>query len=190
MRRPRSWAPIWVVSAVAGLCVLFAGSDLRLNLTRSLPLGLYRFDEGPIERGVLVAACLQLEHAREGRRRGYLSRGSCPGGVSPVLKRVGATGGDVVAVTVESVFVGGELLQVAAPRTDSHGRSLTTLPVGEYRLALQELWLYTTEPRSWDSRFYGPVDGSAVLGRVQPVWTWGAVEDATDASGSNGRRSR
>lgn len=189
MRRPRSWAPVWVLCWVAGLCALFVTQGFRLNLTPSLPLGLYRLDEGPIERGALVAACLPLDHGLEGRRRGYLSRGGCPGDVSPVLKRVGAVGGDIVVVTPAGVFVGGERLQVAAPQEDSRGRPLKPLPAGDYRLEPRELWLYTPEPRSWDSRFYGPQHASAVLGCVRSVWTPGAVGDLVSL-GSDTRRSR
>ena len=79
-----------MLCGVVGLCVVFAALGFRLNLTPSLPLGLYRLAPGPIERGALVATCLPLEMALEGRQRGYLSRGGCPGGASPVLKRVGA----------------------------------------------------------------------------------------------------
>ena len=189
MSRLRSWAPLWIFSAAVCLCALFAGLGFRLNLTPSLPLGLYRFVPGPIERGTLVAACLPLELALEGRRRGYLSRGGCPGGVTPALKRVGAANGDVVVVRPDGVFVGGVMLQAAAPREDSRGHSLEPMPVGEYRLASQELWLFTTEPRSWDSRFYGPLSASTVLGCVRSVWTLGAVVDPIPI-GANRRRLR
>ncbi len=188
MRRPRSWGPVWALAGAVVVCALVARSGLRLNLTASMPRGLYQLEEGPLERGALLAACLPLQHAVEGRRRGYLFRGRCPGGVSPVLKRVGAMGGDVVMLTVEGVFLNGEVLQLAAPGTDSRGRSLSPLPAGEYRLGNQELWLYTSEPRSWDSRFYGLVPASAVLGRVQPVWTWRPIVDSAAVPRFNERR--
>ncbi len=189
MKRLKTAAPIWMLLTAAALGGLFVASPLRLNLTPSLPLGLYRYDEGPLERGVLVAACLPLEWAQKGRRRGYLSRGRCPGGVSPVLKRVGALGGDIVTVSDEGVFVDGALLQAAGPRIDSQGRPLEPLASGQYRMAPQDLWLSTPEPRSWDSRYYGPVLASAVLGRVRPVWTLSPEDSSgTDALGWEARR--
>ena len=106
----------------------------------------------------------------------------------PVLKVVAAVGGDVVTVTREGVFLGGELLQVAAPLADRQARPLDPLPVGEYRLGPQELWLYTPAPRSWDSRFYGPLDVSAVLGRVRSVWTWAPNRHLSTAPPPNPRR--
>ena len=148
MRRPRSWAPLWVLAGAAGVCSLFVGSGLRLNWSQSLPLGLYRLAPGDLERGALVAACLPLEHGLEGRRRGYLLSGRCPGGASPVLKTIGATGGDVVSIRAGGVLVNGELLQASAPRRDSQGRRLDPLPSGDYELEPGQLWLFTHEPRS------------------------------------------
>lgn len=170
MSRVRSFAPVWIFLTSTGLCWAFVSFGFRFNLTASMPLGLYRFVPGPMERGALVAACLPPETAREGRRRGYLRRGWCPGGVSAVLKRIGAVGSEVVVVSPDGVFVAGVPLQAAAPRSDRRGRPLLPVPAGEYPLAPGELWLYTSEPRSWDSRYYGPVEVSSVLGRVQPVW--------------------
>ncbi len=38
-----------------------------------------------------------------------------------------------------------------------------------------ELFLLSaTNPASFDSRYSGPIDAAAVLGRAQPMWTWGA----------------
>ncbi|MCP3963613.1 MAG: conjugative transfer signal peptidase TraF [bacterium] len=173
MRRPRSWAPLWVLVGAAGLGGLFVGSGLRLNWTKSLPLGLYRLAPGALERGALVAVCLPLEHGLEGRRRGYLLSGPCPGDASPVLKTIGATGGDVVSIRAGGVLVNGEPFQVSAPRRDLKGRRLDPLPPDDYELEPGQLWLFTSEPRSWDSRFYGPVESASVLGRVQPIWTRG-----------------
>ncbi|RUW96005.1 conjugal transfer protein TraF, partial [Mesorhizobium sp. M2A.F.Ca.ET.037.01.1.1] len=81
-RRP---AIVLVAVAAAGLLML-AGvawlGGLRLNLTRSYPLGLWRIE--PLERppavGDLVFICppdtLTFRMARE---RSYLGRGLCPG---------------------------------------------------------------------------------------------------------------
>jgi type IV secretory pathway protease TraF len=34
--------------------------------------------------------------------------------------------------------------------------------------------LSTTNPASFDSRYFGPVSVSAVIGSAQPIWTWNA----------------
>ena len=173
MRRPHTWSPLfWLLGAAAGF-VGVALSGLRLNLTPSLPLGVYLLTGGPIENGTLVAVCLPEAAGREGLRRGYLRPGSCLGGFSPVLKRVGAGPGETVTVTAAGVFVGGVPLQEEAPETDRWGRLLTPLPPGTYTLSSGEAWLYTPARQSWDSRYFGPVPRQAVLGTVKPWWICG-----------------
>ena len=79
-----------------------------------------------------------------------------------------------MTIDPEGILVNGSYLQGPAPGVDSHGRPLETLPPGDYALSPDELWLYSASPRSWDSRFYGPVRVENVLETVQPLWTWGS----------------
>ncbi len=102
--------------------------------------------------------CLPADVATEGRRRGYLPPGGCPGGAAPVLKRVGARGGNVVTIDADSVRVDGRWLQTPAPQSDRRGRPRAPWPPGVYELADGKLWLYTPEMSSWDSWYYRPVD--------------------------------
>jgi type IV secretory pathway protease TraF len=42
-------------------------------------------------------------------------------------------------------------------------------------LVENELFLLSnTNPASFDSRYFGPIDTAAVLGVARPLWTWGA----------------
>jgi type IV secretory pathway protease TraF len=41
------------------------------------------------------------------------------------------------------------------------------------RLSDGELFLLsTTNPASFDSRYFGPIAASAVIGAAHPLWTW------------------
>ena len=179
--RPRTPAPLLLVcvATLAGWCVETLG--IRFNTSPSVPVGLYRIRQTSITNEGLVAACLPKTMAAVGRERGYLRRGECPGGVSPVVKLVGAQGGDHVQVTTEGVLVNGRRLQDLAPPVDSHGRSLLSVAPGDYELGVDELWLYSPHPSSWDSRFFGPVSVSAVLGTVRPIWTRAPASGAEHA---------
>ena len=179
--RLRTSAPLWIVCGTALVAWSIEASGLRFNTSPSVPFGLYRIagaftgDEG------LVAACLPEPEGRLGRARGYLRRGPCPGGVSPVVKHVGAKGGDRVRVTREGIFVNDRYLQAAAPSEDSDYRPLHPVAPGDYELRAGELWLYSPHRNSWDSRFFGPVDRAAVLGAVRPIWTGASARAGTDS---------
>jgi len=54
---------------------------------------------------------------------------------------------------------------------DGAGRRLTAWPQCR-RLQTDELFLLsTTNPASFDSRYFGPVNASAVIGQARPLWT-------------------
>src|SRR5260370_20172849 len=76
-------------------------AGLRLNLTGSLPLGLYRTVPGPLVRGSLVLVCLPPRLAALARIRRYLPPGAgCPGGILPVGKPLLAWPGDTITDTI------------------------------------------------------------------------------------------
>jgi conjugative transfer signal peptidase TraF len=143
---------------VSGI-VLALCSVVRLNISPSAPLGLYRMVDQPVSRGVLVAACVPPAAARLARERGYLAAGSCPGGTQPVLKRIGAVPGDLVDLELDGLAVNGTRLPDSAPAvSDSRGRPLPHAPWGRTVVAPGEVWLIGIETtRSWDSRYFGPV---------------------------------
>lgn len=182
--RPRTPMPLVVLVAVACVYWAAASAGVRFNASPSIPVGLYRLVDEPVRKGSLVAACLPEHYAIFGRQRGYLHRGRCPGDAAPVVKRVGAVRDDTALVSPAGVFVEGRYLQAAAPAVDSRGRPLVPWPAGACRLARGELWLYSPRTDSWDSRFFGPVHRSAVLGTVRPVWTAPSSSPASTAMGA------
>ena len=91
------------------LCFLGAGlvalvlittwaAGLRVNVTASLPRGLYLLCSDTPGRGDFAAFCLSGEFAALAGERGYVLAGSCASGLRPLLKRVAALPGDVVDV--------------------------------------------------------------------------------------------
>jgi conjugative transfer signal peptidase TraF len=167
-REARAFALAVPVAIVAMFTI--SGSDLRVNFTPSMPLGVYRLEalpSGGFARGMFVAVCAPADAAELGRRRGYLSHGACPYDTEPLLKVVAGVPGDDVAVSVQGVAVNGCVLPNSAPLAlDRSDRGLSAWPSGRYHLGPNQLWLYAGNPRSWDSRYFGPAATASVVARA------------------------
>jgi conjugative transfer signal peptidase TraF len=144
-------------------------SGLRINLTASMPLGIYRvvvMHPRSVRVGMLVAVCAPAKAAEVARRRGYLLKGACAYETETLLKQVVAVGGDEVIVTVKGLVVDGRLLPNSAALVADHAAAW---PVGRHRVADGMLWVYANHPRSWDSRYWGPVPLGNVVAVMEPV---------------------
>lgn len=157
------------------LCLCFGLAGYRLNLTSSMPLGIWKKTTATHRDGY-AAFCLppnsvagQLANGRD-----YLPSGICPGGFAPLLKRVSAIPGDVVLLADEQVCVNDTCLPNSRSFSDdSAGRPLVHYPRGAYRVPEGEYWLFSTEDeRSFDSRYFGPVPAASVIDFLAPVATF------------------
>ena len=165
-----------VLWTVGGLVVVLAAAwrvGVRLNLTGSLPVGLYLESAGAPTRGSLVLACLPPPVGSFARARGYVPRGRCPDGGAPVGKLVAAVAGDTVVMSAAGLEVNGRAIPNSGPLTrDSHGRLLPSAPMGRQIVRTGELWLMSPySPLSFDSRYFGSVEVRSVLTLARPLWT-------------------
>ena len=165
----------WLASPVL-LLVMGWLAGLRLNLTGSLPVGLYVISPSLPVRGALVLVCLPAKVAEFARARGYVPRGvQCPGGVSAVGKPVVAIAGDTVTVTPAGIVVNG----AAVPNTrtlasDRKGRRLPLLPAGRWVVEPGTVWIVSSYSRySFDSRYFGAIEARQVRANLQRLWTAG-----------------
>ena len=137
------------------------------NPSDSVPRGWYRI--GPpdsLHVGSIVLTQLPIDAAALATQRGYL-----PARI-PLLKRIGAMEPQQVCTEGRTVHIDGVALATAL-KTDGQGRSL---PIWQQCRPLRdgELFLLSaTKPASFDSRYFGPIAVSAVVGSAQPLWTWG-----------------
>jgi conjugative transfer signal peptidase TraF len=162
---------------LAGSALLLAGaavayrSGLRVCTSESLPLGLYRAHPGPVTRGSLVLVCLPRAAAALALERGYVAPGRCPGGSAPLGKMVLAVEGDRLVFGPWGLRRNGEPVPRSAPlRRDTAGRPLPHPPFGPAVLLPGTLWLHSPfHPRSFDSRYFGPVSVAAVEAVLTPV---------------------
>jgi len=145
---------------------------LIYNPSDSVAVGWYRVDPldhhaaslpRPLSVGSIVLARLPPDAAALAAQRGYL-----PTRV-PLLKRVGAIAPQEVCIAGSSVRIDG-VPSAAVLRADRLGRPLPSWRQCR-RLRPGELFLLSrTNPASFDSRYFGPVSASAVIGVARPVW--------------------
>lgn len=165
------------LSVSAGLLiVLFAAGwigGLRVNTTPSEPLGLWRIVTltRPVLPGETVFVCPPDNVTmREARQRGYLRPGLCPGGFGPLIKTIIAVAGQRVDVTDRVAIDGVPIPSSRIMEKDAQGRSLRRGQSGEVQPG--EVYLHSDFIGSWDSRYFGPVPVSGVLGLAQEVLTY------------------
>lgn len=159
---------------VVALCAagLVVARTLRINVSPSIPVGLYFIERhvGAPRRGTIVLVCLPDSIAAVGRERGYLLRGSCPGGVAPVGKPVFAIAGDTVIVRGGCIRSRGITVYALSLVIDASGRSLRHITDGIGIVPPGMMWLLSTwSGRSWDSRYYGAVPVSGVQGVARQI---------------------
>jgi conjugative transfer signal peptidase TraF len=166
--------PIAVIAASLVILVMLASisfvAGLRINLTPSFPLGLWRIE--PLTRSVEVGdrvficppAVAAFDLARE---RGYLGCGLCPGWFSPLIKTVVALAGQHVVIDGSITVDGVRITRSSIRKADAEGRALAThaggiVPAGK-------LFLFSEFAGSYDSRYFGPIPAVGVLGFAQPL---------------------
>lgn len=148
---------------------------LRVNITHSYPVGLYRLTGGGIEKGGLVIFCppdnVQFRAARE---RGYIGAGFCPGGYEYMIKKLVAVGGDRIAITAQGVWVNGEyVVRSASLAQDSDNRTLNSYKTPLPALPKGKVLLMSDySAKSFDGRYFGPLDAQQIIAPIRPLWTW------------------
>jgi len=173
----RASRPVWWLGSPLALLAAGWFVGLRLNLTGSLPVGLYLESRATPVRGAIVLACLPPEVAAFARERAYVPRGgTCPGGVLRVGKPILAIAGDTVSVTPTGLLVNGAPVPNSQPlAADRRGRLLPRLAVGRYVVGPGELWVLSSYSRlSFDSRYFGAIQASQVRARLRRLWTAGS----------------
>ena len=165
----RSGGKSWLIFTVIGV-VLVAISAAQIvpkrlvwNASPSVPTGLYWITYGLPRRGNIVLVEPPEPYKTIADQRGYLPK------TLPALKRVRALSGDEVCRFGRKMWINGATVSVAQLH-DIHGLKLPEWS-GCRTLRPDEVFLLTDHPKSFDGRYFGPVDRSAIEGIAHPVWT-------------------
>ncbi|MBA1344921.1 conjugative transfer signal peptidase TraF [Rhizobium sp. WYCCWR 11146] len=159
--------------AIAALATIAYMGGFRLNLTPSEPLGLWRIValQRPVEAGDLVFICPPPTASFEkARRRGYVRRGLCPSGFAPLIKTVAALPGQHIEIGANVTVDGRPLASSIVRASDGEGRPITPFKTGI--VPLRNLFLHSSFASSYDSRYFGPVPETGLLGLARPVLTF------------------
>lgn len=153
------------IAAVCAPALMQLQALLVYNPTDSVARGWYWI--GPSDAlhvDSIVLVRLPSAVAALASQRGYL-----PEGV-PILKRIGAVAPQSVCVRKRIVRIDGADVATMLAHDGQH-RPL--LPWAQCRVLKEgELFLLSdAHPASFDSRYFGPINASAVLGSAQPIWT-------------------
>lgn len=153
-------------AAFVAIAWLSPAPRLLWNASASAPIGLYRIDGAAPRVGDLVAITPPTDVEAWLAQRHYL-----PAGV-PLLKRVAALPGARVCRTGMFVTIDGIGVARALAR-DRAGRSLPAW-LGCRVIGPHEIFLINAAPASLDSRYFGPLLATGLIGVAHPLCTCAA----------------
>jgi conjugative transfer signal peptidase TraF len=159
-----------VMAALAAIGII---GGIRLNLTPSEPLGIWRIE--PLSRAPLVGDLVFIcppptPQFQKAWQRGYLRRGLCAGGFAPLIKTVAALPCQSIAIG-DTVRIDGAILSASrVSKSDGQGRQI--VPFSGGIVPPGHLFLHSSFASSYDSRYFGPIPISGLLGLAKPILTF------------------
>lgn len=160
------------VSVMAALVGIGLVGGIRLNLTPSEPLGIWRVE--PVGRDLLIGDLVFIcppptAQFEEARQRRYLRRGLCAGGFAPLIKTVAALPGQRVAIG-NTVEIDGAVLDASLIR-GSDGQRRPIIAYSGGIVPPGYVFLHSSFASSYDSRYFGPIPITGLLGLGKPILT-------------------
>lgn len=153
----------WLGSGMTLLAAFHPAPRLVWNASPSAPVGFWHIHPGArVSTGDMVLLKTPASIRSLAAARHYL-----PATV-PLLKRVAAMQGDAVCAIGSRIVIDGHPVAVRLA-ADRHGRPMSWWK-GCERLGHGRFFLLNATPDSFDSRYFGPVDRSAIIGTATPLW--------------------
>ena len=150
----------------SGMAIAMIGlprvSLLILNVTPSVPVGLYVTSPAELVRGDFVLVARDTAAHRAAVAKGLIRPGM------RLLKRVAGLPGNRVCMFGQTVWINGSI-KVSSRPADGHGRALRT-GRGCRVMAAGQLFVLGSYRNSFDSRYFGPICRDDVVSRVVPIW--------------------
>lgn len=136
-------------------------TKLVYNASASAPIGFYWIDQVSVSRGdtVLIRLPERVRELVESRQ--YL-----PSNV-PLIKRVVGIEGDKICRRGQEVLINNVTVVIALSE-DEQGQKLPVWS-GCTILGLGSLFLLQSHPKSFDGRYFGPIDRTLIIGRARKL---------------------
>lgn len=141
------------------------------NSSASIPLGVYYKIEydGKLQTGDIVVFTPPEKAKKIAYERGYISEGT------PMMKYVVAVEGDEFLIDGSDFFAAEKYYGHVAAE-DSAGRELYPYSNHMFTVNKGEFIAAGTHPRSFDSRYWGPVSENNILAKAVPIFTYESEE--------------
>ena len=147
----------------------YFGIGFSYQQTKSMPEGLYFYmPVRHILRGDDVVFIPNIEIERLMIKRGYLSK------PTKLLKRIVASKGDVVCVDNDRVLItnveDNYRFNAHIYQTDTKGRVLPKIHMCKALIEGEYFVIGVSNRHSFDSRYFGVIKKSQILGRAELLW--------------------
>jgi conjugative transfer signal peptidase TraF len=147
--------------------VVLLHDHLIINVTESMPLGVYRRHPlTALKTGDLVALTPPAPVAALVYGRRYIPRDA------ELVKHILAAEGDVWCATPGQGFTINNTRAGDVSVNDSQGALLPLWSPSCHRVAPGFVLVGSHAPRSFDSRYFGPVPLTTLTSKVAPLWLW------------------
>lgn len=169
--------------AIASLTLFFllimswSALGLHINISESLPYGIYRSTDLNYQKGTIIRFCLDKDNAKLSLDREYVAASvnfsGCPYHHQALMKPIAGVAGDKLKIDNQQIWVNGKALpNVTILTYDGDNRAMPKVSLPEIIPPDHFLVIASYHPYSWDSRYYGLITKQQILGAVIPVWTW------------------
>lgn len=165
---------LFVISLSVVVIAVFWIFDLVINVTPSMPVGIWRVFSHPVNasdlKGRIILICPpKNEIFSWAIDQEIISGGRCKTGSIPLLKEVLGVPGDNIDVYGDKVFLNENL----AARRHFEVPSRIFSEIKSYKIPENHVWvLGTSREESFDSRYFGPLSLDGFIGVVRPILVW------------------
>ena len=89
---------LFISVCLSAILLVAWAAGFRVNMSASVPQGIYRISNAPFSPGDMAGVCLPSDWSLLAMERGYIGTGSCPDGSQPLVKHVAGLPGDAVDI--------------------------------------------------------------------------------------------
>jgi conjugative transfer signal peptidase TraF len=162
-----------IISVIFIMVAALIYSKIVINISPSIPVGIYLKTTPHPQKGSLISVCLPKDTMKQGIENHYVISGwgTCDG-MLPLLKEIIAVPGDDVILMNNAISVNGKIYHSPTYNKDSAGNLMPIYPRGHYPNTTGYWLLGISDIRSWDSRYWGAISNNLIKNSLLPIFVW------------------